>query len=168
MLLTLPDLPPATARLGKLPDGVEGVRATLRIMTRLARDGKTVVRPVALQLTQNLKQRDFGAEIDALFDFVKNRIRYVRDIHQIETLQAPERTLQLKAGDCDDKAVLLAALLESIGHPARFHAIGFRPQHFQHVYVETKIGGGWIPLETTEDWEPGRAAPAVSHLIANL
>lgn len=169
MLLTLPDLPPATARLGAIPDGVPGVRVTLRTMARLARDGKLVVRPVALQLTQHLAQRDRPAEVRALHEFVRDRIRYVRDPRAVETLQAPERTLQIKAGDCDDKAILLAALLESIGHPSRFHAIGFAQDNFSHVYVETKLGARWLPLETTEDWDPGRAAPrAVSHMLFHL
>jgi transglutaminase-like putative cysteine protease len=61
----------------------------------------------------------------------------------------------MRAGDCDDKSVLLAALLESIGHPTRFVAIGFQPDDFEHVFVETKIADRWISLETTEPVEIG-------------
>jgi hypothetical protein len=54
---------------------------------------------------------------------------------------------------------LLAALLESIGHPCRFVAVGYsRRNEFEHVYVETKIGHTWTALETTMDvpmgWAP--------------
>lgn len=137
-------------------------------MARLAREAsKTLpVRLAALQLVEKLPQHDRPGEIRALFEFVRDRIRYVRDIRGVETIQTPERTLQLKQGDCDDQSTLLAALLLSIGHPARFHAIGFRPGRFSHVFTEVYLGNRWIPLETTENWDPGRSSKsAVEHMV---
>lgn len=160
MLLDLgPDLPPPTATLAAIPDGREGTRATLKLMARLTRDGKRAlpVRLAAQQLVQSLPQRDYAAEVKRLHAFVRDRIRYVRDIRGVETLQDAERTLTLKSGDCDDKSVLLASLLESIGHRTRFRAVGVSPNRFSHVYVESLLGRGWVPLETTEPWEAGRA-----------
>lgn len=172
MLLDLgPNLPPVTATLAALPDGKEGVRQTLKLMARQAREGKKRL-PVLLaarQVVQYLPQKDYHAEVVTLHQFVRDHIRYVRDIRGVETLQSPERTLQLKQGDCDDKATLLAAMLEALGHRARFHAVGFQPDHYSHVYTETLLGRAWLPLETTEDWEAGRApARAVTHMIANV
>jgi len=93
-----------------------------------------------------------------LYRFVRDSIRYVQDVNEIETVQEPQKTLEFGAGDCDDKATLLAALLESIGHPTRFVAIGFEPGIFSHVYVESRIGDSWVAMETTEPvemgWEP--------------
>lgn len=127
------------------------------------------MRLAAVQLTRHLPQKDWLGEVNALFDFVQGHIRYIRDIRNVETLQTPEKTLQLKAGDCDDKSTLLAALLESIGHPARFHAVGFAPGKFSHVFVETLVGGKWMPLETTEPYDAGRApSGAVMHMIRHL
>lgn len=139
-------------------------------MARLASEGKKSlpVRLAAQQLTQHLAQRDFSAEVAALHRFVRDHIRYVRDVVGVETLHTPERTLDLKAGDCDDKSILLAALLESIGHKTRFHAVGFKPGVFSHVYPEVRVRNSWLPLEVTEPWEPGRAPCAVSHLIVNV
>lgn len=139
-------------------------------MAKAARDGATLVpvRLAAMQLVESLPQHDRPAEVQVLFEFVRDRIRYVRDVRGVETLQAPERTLQLKQGDCDDKATLLVALLLTIGHPARFHAVGFTPGRFSHVYVETRLGGSWIPLETTEPWAMGRAPRAVEHMILTM
>jgi len=64
-------------------------------------------------------------------------------------------------GDCDDKSILLASLLGSIGHSSRFVAIGYRPNEYAHVFVETIAAGGegnWIALDPTEDvpmgWRP--------------
>lgn len=166
-----PTLPPATAKLATLPNGAAGVRATLHIMAKLAREGKKTlpVRLAAQQIVQSLPQQDWLGEVNALHEFVRDRIRYVRDIRGVETLQQPERTLQLKSGDCDDKSMLLASLLEAIGHRARFHAIGFQPGKYSHVYTETLIGKRWLPLETTEPWEAGRTPPAVvSHMIVHV
>lgn len=159
-MLSLGPTPTAvTATLGTIPSGIRGTRATLRLMAKIAREGKKSlpVRLAAQQLTQHLSQKDFPGEVEALFGFVQNHIRYVRDIVGVETLQTPDKTLQLKSGDCDDKAVLLASLLCAIGHPARFHAIGFRPGQYSHVFVDTRLGGGWVSLETTEPWAMGRA-----------
>lgn len=148
---------PMTATLQAIPDGKAGTVATLKIMRQITKAGKTTlpVRNLALSLIGELSQKDWFNEVKLLHRFVRDQIRYVKDIRGVETVQTPDVTLSLKAGDCDDKSVLLAAMLEAIGHPTRFVAIGFRPDDFVHVYVETRIGTSWIPLETTEPVEVG-------------
>lgn len=148
---------PMTATLQAIPDGKAGTVATLKIMRQITKAGKTSlpVRNLALSLIGELSQKDWFNEVKLLHRFVRDQIRYVKDIRGVETVQTPDVTLSLKAGDCDDKSVLLAAMLEAIGHPTRFVAIGFRPDDFVHVYVETRIGTSWIPLETTEPVEVG-------------
>lgn len=146
--------------LQAIPDGPEGVYHTLKIMRQLAREGKKspIIRQLALSLVRGNHQKDWVGEVKNLHAFVRDKIRYVKDIEGVETVALPEITLQLEQGDCDDKSVLLASLLGSIGHPTRFVAIGFKPRQFSHVFVETKIGDKWIPLETTEPvsigWTP--------------
>lgn len=136
-------------------------------MARLARAGKTnmLVRSTALSIVQDLPPKAYIREIEAIWRFVRDDIRYVRDVHGVETIQTPERTLQLAQADCDDKVTLICALLESIGHPCRMVAMAFSPANYSHVIAETKVGRGyrahWIPLETTEPnkpfgWYPGR------------
>src|SRR4030065_223403 len=95
-----PHLPPLTATLAAIPSGREGVRATLRLMAGLTREGKKAlsVRLAALQIVENLPQRDWPAEVAALHAFVRDRIRYVEDIRGVETLQQAERTLPLQQG----------------------------------------------------------------------
>ena len=153
------DTPTHTQLVG-IPEGLPGVVETLKRMSRFVKDGKKSmpVRQTAMRLTRNCLQKDFACEVRQLHAFVRDDVRYTLDIDDIETVQSPEKTLQFMAGDCDDKVTLLAALLGAIGHPTRFVAIGFSPDIFSHVYLETKIGSGWIPLETTEPvdvgWEP--------------
>ena len=152
------------ATLSLIPSGPDGILETLRVMKRLAREGKKnlTVRNTAMSLTQGCGQKDYACEVRTLHAFVRDQIRYIGDIAGVETVQAPEVTLQLRAGDCDDKATLIMAMLESIGHPCRFRAIGFSPDVYEHVYVETKIGAQWVPLETTEPvnvgWQPNPRA----------
>lgn len=146
-----------TSSLHAIPSGPEGVYHTLRVMRSMARTGKTdiSIREKALQLTNGLNQKDWLSEIKNLHRYVRDNIRYIKDIRGVETVATPDITIQLGQGDCDDKAVLLASLLESIGHPTRFVAVGFFPGRYSHVYLESKIGNKWIGLETTEPVEVG-------------
>jgi transglutaminase-like putative cysteine protease len=116
------------------------------------------VRQLALQLTQGLPQKDYVGEVKRIHAFVRDRIRYVKDVRGVETVQTAVKTLEMGQGDCDDKAVLAASLLESLGHPTRFVAIGFQKGLFQHVYLDTRIGDKWLALETTEPWPLGKKA----------
>lgn len=166
MYLPVAALPKPKQRLIDLPSGRAGVRQTMHIMRDFIRKGKTSdspIRETVLDLIAKKRQKDFLGEVSAVFRFVRDYIRYVKDINGIETLQAPERTLELAAGDCDDKTILLGTMLEIIGHPVRLVAIGFRPNKLSHVYLETKVGTKWVPLEATEPrplgWEPRSRYP---------
>jgi len=177
--LTLPfqeaTSPPSYQLLG-IPDGPEGIRATLEIMRRLVRDARRTpdIRELAIRLTESAagtgNGKNYFGEISALHAYVRDSIRYVQDVNEVETVSPPVEILRLGAGDCDDKAILLAALLESIGHPARFVALAFAPDLYEHVIVETKFGQGWIALETTEDdAEPGwTPAGVVSRMVRHI
>lgn len=116
------------------------------------------IRELALSLVADLPRKAWNLEIARLFSFVQHNIRYVKDIRGVETVQTPLRTLQYQAGDCDDMSTLLAALLESIGYRARYKAVGFAPNVYQHVYVQVFHDGRWIGLDPTEPvgvgWEP--------------
>lgn len=162
---------PTTARLEGIPSGRAGVVATLDHMSAIIRAGRSSmpVRTLAIELTHRLPQKDYLAELQALFYFVRDRIRYIKDVAGLETLQTPDKTLELGAGDCDDKSILLASLLQSIGHESRLVAVGFMPGRFSHVYVEGKLGAKWIPMETTEPrpfgWYPQNAVEKIIKVI---
>lgn len=134
-------------------------------MSDLVKRGKKnpSIRQKAVTLTQSLDQKDYLGEIATLFAFVRDNIRYVRDIRGVETIHFPEQILDQEYGDCDDKAVLLSSLLESIGHPTRFVAVGFTgPDEYSHVFVDTKVGPGWLTLETTENVPMGWRPPGIT------
>jgi transglutaminase-like putative cysteine protease len=70
--------------------------------------------------------KDRWAEVCALFHWVRNNVRYTRDIFRVELLHTARRMLELRAGDCDDMTILLGAMLVSTGHPVRLVLTGFR------------------------------------------
>lgn len=120
-------------------------------MSQLAIDGSRTksVRLLALDLVAAFQQKDFVGEVAAIGAYVRDRVRYVRDIRYCETIQTPVVTLQLMAGDCDDKATLSAALLMAIGNTCRFVAVD-QGKGFCHVWTQVLMDGKWVNIETTE------------------
>lgn len=121
------------------------------------------MRQTSIQLTAGLAPKDWCGEVLAVFDFVQNDIRYQWDVTQTETLAGAPQILEQGAGDCDDKVILLGALLESIGHPTQIFAMGFAPGSLSHVILLTSSldGSTWWPLDPTEDHPAGWAPPGI-------
>jgi len=143
---------------GKLPAGDAGTRKTLAIMAQLAQAGalRREVRETAIDVLRSsgTAPHDTAGELAALFEFVRDQVRFTGDIAGVETLQAPHYTLRVMAGDCDDRAVLLVALARSVGIPAalRFRVIAANPRRpgtFSHVYVVANVKGKDVALDPT-------------------
>lgn len=137
-----------------IEDGPAGTWQTLAMMGQLTAQYKKnpLIRRLATLIVQPLPNKAWGAEMAACLNFVRGQIRYTQDINDVETLQTPIATLQLAHGDCDDMCVLLASLLEAVGHPTRFVAIGFEPQQFTHVFLEILNfdTDRWVAADPTE------------------
>jgi hypothetical protein len=158
---------PDGVRRYTLPFGLGGVRRTLRLMVDVSSTFKTDlnVRTLAVCLVGGrvitlangqqvhyplCKPKDYVSELRCLHAFVRDCVRYVRDVEGVETLQTPIQTLNVLAGDCDDKAMLFNALAGSIGFPTRFCAIGVRGEPFSHVMAQALLDsvGEYINAET--------------------
>jgi Transglutaminase-like superfamily len=143
---------PTTAQLRGIPNGYAGTAQTLRIMRQFARDAirdpSQLVRLTTLSVIEGVEPRAYGHEVRAVQRWVRDVIHYVQDPVDVELVQTCEKTLELRRGDCDDKSTLLAAMLESIGHPCKFVAVGINGGDFSHVMVQTKVGDAWVWLET--------------------
>lgn len=139
-------------------------------MVKLTKAAKTdpLVIQTARRIVRAVPAKDWVGEINAVQNWVRNNIRYTLDPYDVETLQTPAVTLTEKHGDCDDHAILVAALLNAIGHPARFRAVSvIGDSRLCHVYAETKIGNGWHSVETTEPWTVGHV-PEFVNLKGNI
>ena len=149
-------LTPPNIFLGHIPTGWLGTQKTVEHVQALIRAGAKdfYVRQKAIDilLEKQVKPKDYLAEIKALFEWVQQHIRYTKDTFQVEVLHSAKRMLELRAGDCDDMAILLGAMLEAIGHPVRILLSGpdpLRQDLFTHIYLEVFHKGRWIPLDAT-------------------
>jgi transglutaminase-like putative cysteine protease len=136
-----------------------------------ARDFYVRQKAIDVLLAAGVPPKDYLGEIDALFRWVQRRIRYTKDPVRVETLHSARRMLELRAGDCDDLAILLGAMLESIGHPVRLVLTGpdpGRPRLFTHVYLEAHHHGRWIPLDATMPHPAGWAPPARVRAVVSI
>lgn len=100
-------------------------------------------------------------------------LSFVPDPLGVELLATPHylltrvRDRQFVSGDCDDAAILGAALGKAVGLPAKFRVLAFgSPQlPFQHVYTLLLVRGRWANLDTTRS---SRFAPPVPARVFDL
>ncbi len=155
-------------RVRRIPRGIRGSIATAQLIGRLVLEGARdfVVRQTAIAVLRRsgVRPKDRLGEARALFRWVQHNIRYTRYILHLELLHSARRMLELRAGDCDDMTILLAAMLLSTGHPVRLVLAGFdprRPHAYSHIYPEVHVGGRWIAVDATLGGPMGTAAPAL-------
>lgn len=146
-----------SGHLSSIPDGPQGAHATVSAMRALTTEWRTDPRIInaARSIVFNEPAKNDFAEARAIFRFVQQRIRYVRDVLNVETLATPLATLETRSGDCDDHATLLATLLEAIGFETRFVLASYlNPESFEHVYLAVLICCGelceWVYADSTE------------------
>lgn len=134
--------------------------ATMKRMSNIAKAAshRPFVINLARQIVARVPGKNFPGEAVTVQNWVRQNIRYTRDPYFSETLQTPEVTVQQGHGDCDDQAILVAALLSAIGGAVRFRAVripGNGPA-LGHVLTEVRLGRAWVPVETTEPWPFGQ------------
>ena len=150
--------------LAHIPKGALGTQKTVEHVQALIRAGAKDFyvrqKSIDIVLEKQVKPKDYLGEIKALFEWVQQHIRYTKDTFQVEVLHSARRMLELRAGDCDDMAILLGAMLEAIGHPVRLALSGPNPLRqdlFTHIYLEVFHKGRWIPLDATMPYPMGWA-----------
>ena len=108
------------------------------------RSGDPLLRKLALNILQEyqVQSHHFIDEALALGDYVKTKVRYVRDPENIEYLQDPVDMIKqmqnnTAQGDCDDMSLLVATLLLSVGHQPLFRAVRYDQPfgNYNHIYV---------------------------------
>jgi transglutaminase-like putative cysteine protease len=158
--------------VGHIPKGYAGTQTTVSYIVQLIKDGAKdfCVRQTAIDILieNKVAAKNYFDEIRTLFEWVRQNVRYTRDIHRVELLHTAKRMLDLRAGDCDDMTILLSAMLKAIGHPVRIVLVGFNPRKrmlFTHVYLEAFCKGRWIPLDPTTRHPMGWSPPATNKRI---
>jgi len=106
-----------------------------------------VTRELAEMVCEGLESKDYTSEYLALYHFLLQRTRYMRDPRRTELVRAPYIiSQQIMAGhrpslDCDDMATWLAAAVLSVGGRPEFCTVAFaklmygdQPQ-YSHVFT---------------------------------
>ena len=126
--------------------------------------GDERIRSQALTITRSIRRhsetgqpdlRDVDQIAGALYKWMVRNINYVRDPWNIERIQSPDVTLRQKAGDCDDHAILGAALLQSLGIQTGFRIVSRTGNNFDHIYAVYRSPQGWKSFDTTVLKYPG-------------
>jgi hypothetical protein len=160
---------PKVLRRETLEKGDRGVTRTLEVMTKLAERATEDpnFRLTVIDLLRKVPPYNSDLEVKRLFRYVRDAIQYRRDPVGKEYVADPVHTLRIGAGDCDDKATLLKAMLATVGYPSKFVVSGigrrFPAPRFQHVFLLTRIPRhGWIPLDPTRKFNPGYLYPGTT------
>lgn len=140
--------------LEDIPAGLAGTDYTVKKMIALVRSG--IIDPrlrqsaISILKAAGVNPADHVSGARALYSWIKSNVIFVNDPAGVESIQDPALTFyKLRAGDCDDHAILLAALCGSVGIPARFVTLGANVDKFSHVFVELRLNGEWVPADTT-------------------
>ena len=83
----------------------------------------------------------------SMFEWVRDNIEYVPEA--VEHFQRPDETLDRKAGDCEDNAILLASLLSAKGYRNRFKVIAWPLVSQMHIYNQIYDGGRWVDADAS-------------------
>ena len=155
----------STMTVHYLADGDAGAESSIADMRALV--DQALKSPQIYQLTRSIVQStpaysDSG-ELQALYQWVLQNIRFVKGVVGKQSLQTADATLAMRAGQCTDLSILLASLAMSIGYPARFVAVATdpgAPDQFSHIYPEAQLDGEWIPMDAARQGAAFGVPPA--------
>lgn len=118
-----------------------------------------VVRLTASEIVAGIDGKDGLEQASAIRDFLNNHVEFLRDPQGVEMLHGPVWQLQqirsngVVRVDCDDVAMLSAALGKAVGLRARFVVVGFdSPKSpYRHVWTELSPPNlpAWVDMDIT-------------------
>lgn len=108
---------------------------------------------IARRVTQACRGRDGMCELQAIYRFVVENVRYTGDVAKVDTFSGPLRTLQMGGEDCDGHSLINAALAIANGFSAKVRITSNRGASWDHIYCMVGFPKGttnrWIALDTT-------------------
>jgi hypothetical protein len=99
--------------------------------------------------------RDAGAATERLRHWVRTHLRQ----RPAATIPNAVQVLQTRTGDCNEHAVLFAALARAVGLPARVVSgvVYLDGAFLYHAWNEVWLGEGWVSVDTAFDQMPADA-----------
>ncbi len=144
-----------------LPGSDFGVYLTLATMRGMVYREfmNPLVRLTAADIVAGLNGQDGAEQARAIRDYLEIHTEFLRDPDGVEMLHGPVWQVQqirargVEQVDCDDVAMLGAALGKAVGLRARFVVVGFdrRDAPYRHVWVELspRARPQWIDMDVT-------------------
>jgi len=107
-------------------------------------------------------EKDRSAEIQAIFDALRKRVRYTGDTWSADTYQAARHVLKHRTADCDDYTILGASALEAVGIRTELVVIQTKQgQDWDHIYLRADDGqGGMVGFDASVNEPCGWQAPS--------
>ena len=132
--------------------GHRGTAQTIAAMRPLIDQGikNQNINRLAIQIVRSTPEFSEGPKVQAIFNWMRQNIRFVADPVGKEALRTPEETLLVGAGDCDCMTVLIATIAGTIGLPSRAMTVSTdpaEPNTYSHVYPEVLADGEWIAVD---------------------
>lgn len=151
--------------------GVRDLDDRMRIIIGLIRQGQvdpSVRAWVSEVLTRRCgdtwctPEKDRSAEIRAIFDAIRERVRYTGDVWSTDTYQAARHVLKHRTADCDDFTILGASCLLSVGIPVTLVVIQTtESDDWDHIYLRAGNGkGGFTGFDASMHHPVGWEAPS--------
>jgi hypothetical protein len=154
-----------------------GSRQTLAKMRTLvnAALAQPLVVNTAKEIVKLCPPGAFECQALAIGRWLADHFLFIRDPLGVELLHEPRYMLQVIdtraffQGDCDDAAVLGAALAKAVGLRARFRAIGFRRGGLlSHVIADVRTPSGWVQYDVTRPAQFTRLPQVARSLIVEV
>lgn len=152
--------------LVELPAGDAGTIQTVELMAKLV--DRAQLHPEVAHVARQIEAHAQGGDVvGTLRAWLGRRVRFTPDAwisHAMGLGNVPEfltaplymvrqiREQGYAVGDCDDVAILGAALGRATGYQARFRVMAFGGpgDPFLHVFTELRDGRHWRELDTTK------------------
>jgi transglutaminase-like putative cysteine protease len=127
------------------------------------------MRKLALKITARCPERDGLCESEAIYNYVKSKVRYTGDVapiamgaggavEGIDLYQSARRTLEFGGGDCDDQSILVSTLLALNGITPRLRVVKqSKNEDWSHIY----------PVAMLPKFSPGKAVALDTTLPGN-
>jgi hypothetical protein len=156
-----------TVTQSTIADGDLGVAQTVAAMAGLVRSSiaTPIVRQSVAQILTSIEPGDYLGQAYAVREWLSQHITFLRDPAGVELLHTPEWLIRaiFMSGtakvDCDDVAILAAALMGAIGWRVAFVTVAFLDNApFSHIYCSSSPpvafldSGGeqiWIEFDIT-------------------
>jgi len=148
---------------------IDNVQIIRKVIIESQYDG--ITRETAENILQYQPEKNWSAEIYAIFRYVLRNMKYMRDMAGVEMVKTPAVHLAdiygprgMAFGDCDDHVTLLGALLYNAGYEnirlVIMRSIGVN-DGYNHIYLQVMIPDTreWLSLDATEKDQPGGWEP---------